>query len=86
MFPEMEDPLDMFDSDDLDSTKVFVLYVPDGSRAHVWIGGEFTGGQSEDELAQVGMRLLQRLGSPGKVELEYDGDESERFWEAFQNG
>jgi hypothetical protein len=52
----------------------------------VWIGGEFTGGLSEDELVQVGESLLRRLGSPGKVELEYDGDESDRFWEAFQNG
>jgi hypothetical protein len=85
-FPEMEEPLGMFDSDDLDAAKVFVLYVPDGSRAHVWIGSEFTGGLSEDELVQVGESLLQRLGSPGKVELEYDGDESERFWEAFENG
>jgi hypothetical protein len=86
MFPEMEDPLDMFDSDDLDAAKVFVLFVPDGSRAHVWIGSDFTGGLSEDELMQVGASLLQRLGCRGKVELEYDGEESERFWEAFQNG
>ena len=35
---------------------------------------------------QVGASLLRRLGSPGKVELEHDGDESEGFWEAFENG
>lgn len=86
MYPEMEEPIDMFDSDDLDAAKVFVLYVPEGPRAHVWIGSEFADRLGEDELVQVGASLLRRLGSPGKVELEHDGDESEGFWEAFENG
>ena len=37
-YPELSEPLEMFDSDDLDENRVFVLFVPETTTAHVWVG------------------------------------------------
>jgi len=85
--PDWED-IDMFDSDDLEEDRTFVLLptLEDPQYAFVWVGESAE--MDKDEALKCGRQCLESLDLDANINLVvvFQGSEDARFWKMFKNG
>ncbi|KAI5077013.1 hypothetical protein GOP47_0009078 [Adiantum capillus-veneris] len=95
--PDLE-RIDMFDTDDLDTSGAFLLLAPhthqsnQGMRVFVWVGSQLKTNPMPNSCTegdgiwhQAGQEFLERMLLPHDVPIRVvdEGQESEEFWELF---